>query len=422
MKASLKNKHKVFGKMRWLVSRFIKGLLIAGVCGSLFSYAMFQGGFVSWFLFYSISSLVILLLLYVIIPLGRFHVTREFGDDVITAGKDVSVVVTVTRKWPFPFLYLGVEDTMEGKLKKQMGHTSSKRIVYPLFRKELKIHYTIPAVKRGDYRFFGIHLSTSDMFGLFHKHVFLAAPSDLLVYPNYYDIAQWHAYEKHETETHAASREFIDNMTSISGAREYVPGDKLTSIDWKVTARTNKLMTKEFEDYIGQHFVVIFNNVIPDTDYATIDAYERGIEFVTSIIMFAHTKGVQSALWTLGKQSRFYPSDTSDDHKNQLMTHLAQLTYETHKESTANSANRDEHIPSGASIIMVSTELTKSLLDRVKLLTSRRIQVSVAFLVNREKRALKDEGIIKEIKQSGADVMVLSEEKFKERMATFEGV
>ncbi|UTW70466.1 DUF58 domain-containing protein [Anaerobacillus sp. HL2] len=39
----------------------------------------------------------------------------------------------------------------------------------------------------------------------------------------------------------------MDDITSVAGSREYVPGDRLTSIDWKVTARVNKLMTKEFE-------------------------------------------------------------------------------------------------------------------------------------------------------------------------------
>ncbi|UTR13630.1 DUF58 domain-containing protein [Salipaludibacillus sp. LMS25] len=410
--------------MKWLLPRLIKSLLIVVLCGSLFSYAMFQGGFVSWFLFYSISSLILLLLLYALIPLGRFYVTREFGDEVegITAGKDVSVVVTVTRKWPFPFLFLGVEDTMEDKLKRQMGQTSSKRIIYPLFRKELKIHYVIPAVKRGDYRFFGVHLSTSDMFGLFHRHAFSPAASQLLVYPNYYHIAQWHAYEKRDIETQAALREFVENMTAVSGAREYVPGDKLTSVDWKVTARTNKLMTKEFEDDIGQHFLIIVNNVIPSTDYATIAAYERGIEFVTSIIMFAHTNRLQSALWTLGKHGRFFPSDMSYDHQKQLVTHLAQLTYETQAESAVNLTDKDDKIPSGASIMIVSTELTKGLLDKVKGLTSRRVQVNVAFSVNEEKRALRDEKIMKEIKQCGAHVLILTEEKFEERLAMFEGV
>ncbi|MDQ7863681.1 DUF58 domain-containing protein [Peribacillus frigoritolerans] len=33
----------------------------------------------------------------------------------------------------------------------------------------------------------------------------------------------------------------------VSGVREYQPGDQLSWINWKATARTSEIMTKEFE-------------------------------------------------------------------------------------------------------------------------------------------------------------------------------
>ncbi|PIB53426.1 hypothetical protein, partial [Pseudomonas sp. 2822-17] len=52
------------------VKLLLRGLFVIGIFAALFSYAMFQGGFVSWFLFYTITTLVVLMLLYAAIPLG----------------------------------------------------------------------------------------------------------------------------------------------------------------------------------------------------------------------------------------------------------------------------------------------------------------------------------------------------------------
>ena len=38
----------------------------------------------------------------------------------------------------------------------------------------------------------------------------------------------------------------------ISGVREYQSGDQLSWINWKATAKTNKMMTNEFEEQIRE--------------------------------------------------------------------------------------------------------------------------------------------------------------------------
>ena len=43
-------------------------------------------------------------------------------------------------------------------------------------------------------------------------------------------------------------KEYEQRKLVISGVREYQSGDQLSWINWKATAKTNKMMTNEFEE------------------------------------------------------------------------------------------------------------------------------------------------------------------------------
>lgn len=403
------------------VKQLAKVISVIGLFFAVFSYAMFQGGFVSWFLFYSMATLVVLMLMYSLIPLGSFEITRNTGEGAMPSGSGLKAELTIRRKWPFPFLYLTVEDEMEEGLRKQLPPHTAKTIFYPTIKKELTFTYVIPEIKRGHYNLFGVHLSTSDMFGLFQKRKFVPLETNILVYPKYHDIQRWTAYEKHESETMLSSQEFIEDMTSIAGAREYVPGDKLTSIDWKVTARTNKLMTKEFEEYIGQNFLIIFNNHIPDHRFATIDAYEKGIELVTSIVMYAYKKQLQIGLWTLGRERRLFELDSGGNHQKKLVTHLSQIVPDYDTNFAAKLYEAEGEIPAGVTVIIVSAELTDDVLNRVKILVSRRIQVYFALMDKGSQINSWERKRFEELKRIGAEVYLLSGGNLDEEMTTYEG-
>ncbi|ADU28683.1 DUF58 domain-containing protein [Evansella cellulosilytica] len=385
-----------------------KALLVLLLFISLFSYAMFQGGFVSWFLLYSIMSLVILMLLYTLIPLGSFKVKRDLKKRAIPSGTDMTVTVNVKRKWPFPFLYLVVEDGIENKLEKQMRNVDYKIIFYPSFKKELKYSYTIPNMKRGEYFFYNVRLETSDMFGLFKKKKYVTEQDSFLVYPNYHEIERWSAYEKNETETRLSSADFIEDVTSIAGAREYVPGDKLTSIDWKVTARSNKLMTKEFEEYIGQNYMVILNNHIPNENSDTLEAYEKSVELVTSLIMHATRKQLKVGLWTLGNKHRIFSLDTGEDHQKRLIYHLSKVEGENKGSFHTGLKQYDDNIQNGTTLFFASTEITDEIIERVRIYLSRRIKVYFCLLKKHHAMDKLEEKRYRELLRIGTDAYLLT--------------
>ncbi|RLJ71752.1 uncharacterized protein (DUF58 family) [Salisediminibacterium halotolerans] len=390
------------------LKRVFKLLLFIAVLAGLYSYAMFQGGFVSWFLFYSVTTLMILMILYAAVPLGALTVERDAGNDALPAGTDVQVTLTIRRKIPFPFLYLAVEDKMESRLQNQTPANSTRIIFYPGFKRTLQFTYEIPAVKRGEYQFLGTYFATSDFFGMFRKRKFISQPALLLVFPGYYELNHWSVFEKTAEETSRSRQEFVEDRTSIAGAREYVPGDKLTSIDWKVTARSGKLMTKEFEEHTDQQFMILLNNQLREQSFAQEEAYERGIELAASFVMHCYKHQLKVGLTTLDAQGDYFSIDAGEKQQTKLIKHLAQIEPQQPSDSLP-SLFRDGPFSAGGEIILfISAELTDAVIEQVNRLHQRRL--SIYFFIAERESGLneKEEAGLKGLRQSGVEVYRLA--------------
>jgi uncharacterized protein (DUF58 family) len=82
-----------------------------------FSYAMFQGGFVSWFLFYSFLPFAIYCFALSFYSLNELEVTRIVPKSDYNTGEPLKVEIVVKRSKSFPLFYLLIEDHLSDSLK-----------------------------------------------------------------------------------------------------------------------------------------------------------------------------------------------------------------------------------------------------------------------------------------------------------------
>ncbi len=99
----------------------------------------------------------------------------------------------------------------------------------------------------------------------------------------------------------------------VISIREYVQGDPLKYINWKATAKTGKLKTKELSSPVDQPVMIDFNKV-------NIMDVEEKISCITHVIMQLHKKNVPYGLVISGKT--FKPR-VSVDHKVNILRELA---------------------------------------------------------------------------------------------------
>lgn len=101
--------------------------------------------------------------------------------------------------------------------------------------------------RRGRYTIGPTHVSTTDPFGLFNSEGVLGGTHAIIVYPATVDLqrftlppADLPGEGRYRRRTHFVT-------PNAAGIREYAYGDSYNRIHWPSTARTSKLMVKEFE-------------------------------------------------------------------------------------------------------------------------------------------------------------------------------
>lgn len=101
--------------------------------------------------------------------------------------------------------------------------------------------------QRGYFRLGPMSLHSGDPLGLFSVGQNLSLTSDLIVYPATVELNTFQPPIADLAGGDALSRRSQTLTTNVSGIREYAPGDSFSRIHWLSTARTGRLMTKEFE-------------------------------------------------------------------------------------------------------------------------------------------------------------------------------
>ena len=97
---------------------------------------------------------------------------------------------------------------------------------------------------RGIYRQDAFAMRTRFPFGLFEKTRRIDSHSEIVVYPAIGPTEQF--YEVLPLLTGEMSSYFRGRGVELHSLREYVPSDSARGVDWKVTAKTSKLMVREF--------------------------------------------------------------------------------------------------------------------------------------------------------------------------------
>jgi uncharacterized protein (DUF58 family) len=102
-------------------------------------------------------------------------------------------------------------------------------------------------VQRGRFRLGPMSIQSGDPLGIFEVKQEIASTSYVVVYPLAVDLTSFEPSVSDLSGGEARHRRTYQITTNVASVREYVTGDSLNRIHWPTTARTQRLMAKEFE-------------------------------------------------------------------------------------------------------------------------------------------------------------------------------
>ncbi|BCB02184.1 DUF58 domain-containing protein [Bacillus sp. KH172YL63] len=352
-----------------------KFLLLLFLIGITFSFAMFQGGFVSWFLFYSFMPFALYSLFVFLYPLSAFYVERSFEANEFKAGDELKVTVTLSRKIPFPLFYMVMEDVVTDSMFHHSGFQKAKAMIHPGFRKRITLTYIVDELPRGEHIFSAVRFRTGDFFGVFEKEATVECKDKLLVYPSTVDVPYRPLESRYDQGMTTSNVKIQKDTTMATGIREYQPGDRFSWIHWKTFARTNELMTKEFEERQSHDVLIVLDREVSP-------AFEAMVTFTASMIRSIVKKGAQVGLVSIGEDHVSFPIRGGEEHLSQLSYHLAKVKHDSRFGLGKVLQGEGLNYSQSAAVLVVTSSVSKKMIMSVNQYAKRNSSV-VVFLVKR---------------------------------------
>lgn len=362
------------------LNRIWKLILLFLLIVMVFSYAMFQGGFVSWFLFYSFLPFALYGLFIAVYPMNDWQVNRKILKYEYSAKEEMHVELELTRKSFFPVFYMVVRDSFSSTMGEKI---EGKRMLMPGIKRRLRLNYTVKELPRGEHVFDQIFLQLGDPLGLIEKEKVYIQVDRILVYPPFEEMG-YKPLENHYEQGMTSSKERVQRDTTMAvGVREYQPGDRFSWINWKASARRNNMMTKEFEQRQSHDIMIVM-------DCQENKRFETLVSFTASILRAILKKGAQAGLLSVDTDRKIFPIRGGESHQQYLLYHLAKVR--TTKEITLAEVldNESSQLPPQATIMLITSQLTRELVDKAGWLASKRYNIMV-FAITGQKEGLSSE-------------------------------
>jgi uncharacterized protein (DUF58 family) len=125
--------------------------------------------------------------------------------------------------------------------------TGENELLFPFVRARSQDVKHIPVVfpKRGVFSLSGVGISSSFPFNFFTRYRTLALKSEIVVFPMPRRCDPWVLSGELRRKSGEVPVDRMGYDSDILSIRDYVPGDPLKYINWKSTAKTGSLKTKE---------------------------------------------------------------------------------------------------------------------------------------------------------------------------------
>lgn len=194
------------------------------------------------------------------------------------------------------------------------------------------IIYKLRPTKRGVYSFGKIRVFASTIIGLIQRRFTCGNDQDIKVYPSYLMLNQYEllAMSNNLSDMGIKKIRRIGNNTEYEHIKDYVSDDDFRTINWKATARRNKLMVNVYTDEKSQQIInVIDKGRVMQQTFGGMTLLDYAINASLVLSYIAMHKEDKAGVMTFERQFDTY---TRPERSKTHMQHILESLY--HQETT----------------------------------------------------------------------------------------
>ncbi len=264
------------------------------------------------------------------------------------------------------------------------------------------------------YRWNEITLQTGDPFGLIKKEMSFSQADEVVVYPKYQEIRQWRSMNEKNMGMNQTVHRKAEDVSLVMGVRDYAPGDKLSRIHWKASAKIQQLRTKEFEHQVTNDFMFFLDREQASYGAEEHPLFERAVSLTASLAKYALKNHFSTGLVSYGSFPSTLPMTKDQEQLYRIFEHLARIKADATLSFAKTILKEVVYLPTGTTVVIISPRLDKKLALLLGDLSYRKIKVEFFWI--REKQPLTNEERSHLQLMEGVQVTyyLVTEEKFSE--------
>jgi len=181
---------------------------------------------------------------------------ERVAEPKLSLGVPNLVQITLTNASPRPLAF-----ALRDEFPYQWGADATilQGTLSPLGGTEVRYHVT--PMQRGDYRWGDTNVRYVSALSTFRRQARYGTAADARVYPNVLDVRKYDVMARKGLLTEMGLRHTrtLGAGTEFERLRDYTPDDEWRRINWKASARRNKLIAMEYETERAQHVVCVLD-------------------------------------------------------------------------------------------------------------------------------------------------------------------
>ena len=188
------------------------------------------------------------------------------------------------------------------------------------------LKYSLRPVKRGVYGFNNIQIFASTKIGFISRRFKTGSPCKVKTYPSFLYLKKYELIAASNKLDLAGNKKIkrIGQMMEPDQIKDYVKGDDYRVINWKATARRNKLMVNVFQEERAQNlYCIIDKGRTMQSAFNGMTLLDYSINACLAVAYVAMLKGDKSGLLTFERKfETFVPPSRSPLQMNHIQEAL----------------------------------------------------------------------------------------------------
>lgn len=387
----------------------------------LLFFVLLVGGTIPYFLFYVFLLTFLIPLLHSLISLMGIKGSVQLPKDALFTGEKISIAYEVKNNSIFRIPYMEIQS----HILEQLTGIDYPNVALALEKKEDFIRKEIGVLKRrGYYQLGEIHITIRDVFGFFSFKKKIRSNASLLVYPEVVSLSTFKINVSQQSGELLIQDSFFQDKSRIDSLREYREGDSIKAIHWKLTAKKDMPIIKNFENRGDTHVVVFVDNEHRLFKY-DIDRHleDKAAVAAISIVNYCLNQNIEVNLITQDNKSHINIQGRQSAELKPFLEALARFKGNGALDFRFLIMPSIDALKRGSTVVIITPNLDKAMgVHGIQLKMKNYNPLFIVITDRENKTGYIDQLVEKRLKQEGIIIYILDHSaNIKEALEVFHG-